>query len=133
MLITFAPRHTSTSAAFLVTSLRISAARRMVESPFIEKLFQAADKTFWCKRPAHLSHVEPHVWRNLSQSEDNCNISDHNWTQITSDRLLVIFYIISFPHRFDSIKNCPDFFRSTRCVIDDPVTQPNSIYTRKGS
>lgn len=47
--------------------------------------FQAADKTFWCKRPTHLNHIDPHVWRNLSHSEDNCNISNNNWTLIRPD------------------------------------------------
>ncbi|XP_075144927.1 organic cation transporter protein isoform X1 [Haematobia irritans] len=43
-------------------------------------IYQAANKEFWCRRPSHLQHVPVDVWRNLSNSYDNCfqNLVDWN-------------------------------------------------------
>lgn len=45
---------------------------------------QAAEKTFWCQRPPHLSTISIEAWRNLSNSQDNCNILDTNWDLVTN-------------------------------------------------
>lgn len=47
-------------------------------------LFQAADKTYWCKRPSNLN-IDIGLWRNLSETSKNCEIPlDRHWTNITN-------------------------------------------------
>ncbi|XP_055297290.1 organic cation transporter protein [Sitodiplosis mosellana] len=51
-------------------------------------IYQAADKRFWCKRPADLSHIDHDVWRNISQSQDNCHTTNHNWNHVSNTHML---------------------------------------------
>ncbi|XP_053671676.1 organic cation transporter protein [Anopheles nili] len=49
--------------------------------------FQAADKSFWCRRPAHLADVSIDRWRNVSGSEENCRMLSYDWNALTSAQL----------------------------------------------
>ncbi|KAL5273017.1 hypothetical protein ACFFRR_000035 [Megaselia abdita] len=46
-------------------------------------IYQAAEKDFWCERPSHLKHVPVDVWRNISDSRDNCFQAKINWDEIS--------------------------------------------------
>ncbi|XP_046806776.1 organic cation transporter protein isoform X1 [Lucilia cuprina] len=48
-------------------------------------VYQAANKEFWCRRPAHLQHLPVDVWRNLSNSNDNCYQTPVDWSIISND------------------------------------------------
>ncbi|XP_037947935.1 organic cation transporter protein isoform X2 [Teleopsis dalmanni] len=48
-------------------------------------VYQGAHKQFWCKRPPHLQEVDVGVWRNLSQSQDNCFQAYIDWHRISNN------------------------------------------------
>ncbi|KAH8360242.1 hypothetical protein KR093_011454, partial [Drosophila rubida] len=51
-------------------------------------VYQAANKEFWCQRPAHLHQLPVDVWRNLSGSQDNCHRrAGIDWSQLSNDSL----------------------------------------------
>uniref|UniRef100_A0A1A9VAY2 Major facilitator superfamily (MFS) profile domain-containing protein n=1 Tax=Glossina austeni TaxID=7395 RepID=A0A1A9VAY2_GLOAU len=50
-------------------------------------VYQAANKEFWCRRPSHLQHLPVDVWRNLSDSNDNCFQNQVDWNRITNDTI----------------------------------------------
>ncbi|KAL7728521.1 hypothetical protein ACLKA6_012533 [Drosophila palustris] len=51
-------------------------------------VYQAANKEFWCQRPAHLQQLSVDVWRNLSESQDNCHqLARMDWSQLRNDTL----------------------------------------------
>ncbi|KAH8311117.1 hypothetical protein KR044_004483, partial [Drosophila immigrans] len=51
-------------------------------------IYQAANKDFWCQRPAHLHQLPVDVWRNLSGTQDNCHRSAGiDWSQLRNDSL----------------------------------------------
>lgn len=51
-------------------------------------VYQAANKEFWCQRPAHLQQLPVDIWRNLSKSEDNCHRrAGIDWSQMSNDTL----------------------------------------------
>uniref|UniRef100_A0A1B0BL36 Major facilitator superfamily (MFS) profile domain-containing protein n=1 Tax=Glossina palpalis gambiensis TaxID=67801 RepID=A0A1B0BL36_9MUSC len=50
-------------------------------------VYQAANKEFWCRRPLHLQHLLVDVWRNLSNSHDNCFQNQLDWNGITNDTI----------------------------------------------
>ncbi|XP_041760704.1 organic cation transporter protein isoform X2 [Anopheles merus] len=49
--------------------------------------FQAADKSFWCRRPTHLDDVPIDRWRNVSSSVENCRMLNYDWNALTSAQL----------------------------------------------
>lgn len=101
---------------------------------------QGADKTFWCKRPPSMQHIEPNYWRNVSHSQDNCHIIDHNWNQPTNIRSLVSCHNCRgicpwFGRRDFQIPLC-EVFLST-LVATFPLTcftifSPNNAHTHIG-
>lgn len=56
-------------------------------------LRQAADKDFWCKRPEHLQKdtnlTSIELWREVTNSSENCHIYDYEWSSLTLDQLNV--------------------------------------------
>uniref|UniRef100_A0A0A1XIU6 Solute carrier family 22 member 21 n=2 Tax=Zeugodacus cucurbitae TaxID=28588 RepID=A0A0A1XIU6_ZEUCU len=50
-------------------------------------VYQAINKNFWCSRPPHLQHLPVDVWRNLSDSQDNCFQANIDWSQVGNDSL----------------------------------------------
>ncbi|XP_073816234.1 organic cation transporter protein isoform X1 [Musca autumnalis] len=50
-------------------------------------IYQAASKDFWCKRPTHLQHLPVDVWRNLSNSNDNCFQNLVDWGGISNETM----------------------------------------------
>jgi hypothetical protein len=56
---------------------------------------QAADKDYWCKRPQHLQKdtnlTSVNLWREISNSTENCHIYDYEWSSVTLDQLNVSF------------------------------------------
>ncbi|XP_055695059.1 organic cation transporter protein [Lutzomyia longipalpis] len=50
-------------------------------------VFQAAHKNYWCQRPAELNQTPVELWRNISQSEDNCHQINYKWNEISSDQI----------------------------------------------
>ncbi|XP_053661294.1 organic cation transporter protein [Anopheles marshallii] len=49
--------------------------------------FQAADKSFWCRRPTHLDDVPIDRWRNVTGSVENCRMLNYDWNALTSAQL----------------------------------------------
>uniref|UniRef100_A0A182JKT0 Major facilitator superfamily (MFS) profile domain-containing protein n=1 Tax=Anopheles atroparvus TaxID=41427 RepID=A0A182JKT0_ANOAO len=49
--------------------------------------FQAADKSFWCRRPSLLQDVPIDRWRNVTGAEENCRILNYDWNALTSAQL----------------------------------------------
>ncbi|XP_050068839.1 organic cation transporter protein [Anopheles maculipalpis] len=49
--------------------------------------FQAADKSFWCRRPSHLADVPIDRWRNVSGALENCRMLNYDWNALTSAQL----------------------------------------------
>ncbi|KAH8416957.1 hypothetical protein KR222_000208, partial [Zaprionus bogoriensis] len=51
-------------------------------------VYQAANKDFWCQRPAHLQQLPVDVWRNLSGSRDNCRqTAGIDWSRMSNETL----------------------------------------------
>lgn len=50
--------------------------------------FHAAPRDYWCTAPAHLSHLEPQVWREYSQPSGACRILDLPWGNITEEQVI---------------------------------------------
>ncbi|XP_069964585.1 organic cation transporter protein isoform X1 [Bactrocera oleae] len=50
-------------------------------------VYQAINKNFWCSRPPHLQNLPVDVWRNLSDSQDNCFQAKTDWSQVGNDSL----------------------------------------------
>ncbi|XP_016950318.1 organic cation transporter protein isoform X1 [Drosophila biarmipes] len=49
-------------------------------------IYQAANKDFWCQRPAQFQHVPVDVWRNISGSVDNCQRWEGiDWSQVSNE------------------------------------------------
>lgn len=49
-------------------------------------VFQAANRDFWCARPAHLRSVPLDLWRNLTQpTGDKCSLLNAPYQQLTAD------------------------------------------------
>ncbi|XP_030376159.1 organic cation transporter protein isoform X2 [Scaptodrosophila lebanonensis] len=49
-------------------------------------VYQAANKDFWCQRPAHLQQLPVDVWRNVSGSIGNCHQrSDIDWSLVGNE------------------------------------------------
>ncbi|XP_068157095.1 organic cation transporter protein isoform X1 [Drosophila tropicalis] len=54
-------------------------------------VYQAANKDFWCQRPENLQHLPIDVWRNVSNSSDNCHQRDDiNWSQLGNETTLTL-------------------------------------------
>ena len=49
-------------------------------------IFQAPEKLFWCRRPPNLNGTNVELWRNLSQSTDNCHILNYEWDTVPVDK-----------------------------------------------
>ncbi|TMW50138.1 hypothetical protein DOY81_004763, partial [Sarcophaga bullata] len=54
-------------------------------------VYQAANKEFWCRRPPHLQYLPVDVWRNLSNSFDNCYQTPVDWSIISNDSSTQIY------------------------------------------
>lgn len=59
---------------------------------------KAADKDFWCKRPEHLQ-VESNLtsinaWRAISNSSENCQIYDYDWTSVSLQQIHVSMVVV---------------------------------------
>ncbi|XP_067642191.1 organic cation transporter protein isoform X2 [Eurosta solidaginis] len=50
-------------------------------------VYQAINKNFWCSRPPHLQHLSVDMWRNLSDSQDNCFQANIDWSQVQNDSI----------------------------------------------
>lgn len=51
-------------------------------------IYQAANKDFWCQRPAHLQQLPVDVWRNLTGDKNNCRWrAGVDWTRLSNDTL----------------------------------------------
>lgn len=51
-------------------------------------IYQAANKDFWCQRPAHLRQLPVDVWRNLTGDKNNCHWRGGiDWTRLSNDTL----------------------------------------------
>ncbi|CAD6996408.1 organic cation transporter protein isoform X2 [Ceratitis capitata] len=48
-------------------------------------VYQAISKNFWCRRPTHLQDLPVDVWRNISDSQDNCFQANIDWSQLPND------------------------------------------------
>lgn len=48
------------------------------------RLFQSAMKEYWCDAPAHLQSLPIELWRNISQTEDGCQMFDYPWNTVTA-------------------------------------------------
>ncbi|XP_055609045.1 organic cation transporter protein [Uranotaenia lowii] len=54
-------------------------------------VFQAANREFWCARPAHLLSVPLDVWQNLTQSTGQCSIVDAPYAQLSESNFSSYF------------------------------------------
>ncbi|XP_017494621.1 PREDICTED: solute carrier family 22 member 21 isoform X2 [Rhagoletis zephyria] len=50
-------------------------------------IYQAINKNFWCSRPPHLQDLPVDVWRNLSNSQDNCFQANIDWSKVHNDSI----------------------------------------------
>lgn len=51
-------------------------------------IYQAANKDFWCQRPAHLKQLNVDVWRNLTGDKNNCHWrAGIDWTRLSNESL----------------------------------------------
>ncbi|XP_054725594.1 organic cation transporter protein [Anastrepha obliqua] len=50
-------------------------------------VYQAINKNFWCSRPPHLQNLSVDVWRNLSDSQDNCFQANIDWSHVRNDSI----------------------------------------------
>lgn len=55
-------------------------------------------KEYWCEAPAHLQSLPIELWRNISQTEDGCQVFDYPWNTVTAADISV--GLLNFNHPF---------------------------------
>lgn len=54
-------------------------------------------KEYWCEAPAHLQSLPIELWRNISQTEDGCQVFDYPWNTVTAADISVGLLTLTIP------------------------------------